>query len=200
MCIGERAAPIGTLTYVRQGQRENSAFAYDVRWLEHRGAFNVSPDLKLIAGHQTRKAASKHDSVFPFAFADTEPDAWGRRVIARDHAKRRQPGEKKALTEMDYLLAVDDASRVGALRLRDNAGHYLRAAEVGKRSTPPLLDLQRIYVASRAVERGTDTAEDLKYLQGKGTSLGGMRPKCTILDKGGRLAIGNSQVWAMRAA
>jgi serine/threonine-protein kinase HipA len=32
--------------------------------------------------------------------------------------------------------------------------------------------------------------DDLRYLQGKGTSLGGMRPKCTVLDTDGRLALG----------
>jgi serine/threonine-protein kinase HipA len=40
------------------------------------------------------------------------------------------------------------------------------------------------------VEGGNETAEDLKYLQGKGTSLGGMRPKCTVLDTDGCLALG----------
>jgi len=53
-----------------------------------------------------------------------------------------------------------------------------------------LIELEYIYQASRAVERGEETAEDLRYLQGKGTSLGGMRPKCTIVDGDGRLAIG----------
>jgi serine/threonine-protein kinase HipA len=40
------------------------------------------------------------------------------------------------------------------------------------------------------VERGAETAEDLKYLMGKGTSLGGMRPKCTVLEEDGSLALG----------
>jgi serine/threonine-protein kinase HipA len=44
--------------------------------------------------------------------------------------------------------------------------------------------------ASRAVELGTETAQDLAYLRGKGTSLGGMRPKCSILDEEGQLALG----------
>lgn len=53
-----------------------------------------------------------------------------------------------------------------------------------------MIELERIYQASRAVEHGQETAEDLRYLQGKGTSLGGMRPKCTLVDEEGRLAIG----------
>lgn len=55
---------------------------------------------------------------------------------------------------------------------------------------PPLIELQHMFNASRAVEKGEETTEDLKYLQGKGTSLGGMRPKCTVIDDKGLLAIG----------
>ncbi len=192
ICIGKTGVPVGSLVYVRQGRRENSAFAYDEDWLANPANFNISADLQLIAGYQSHKAASPHDSVFHGAIADTAPDAWGRRVIARDHAKRRKndPG-LPALTELDYLLAVDDFSRVGALRLRDPDGtNWHRTTPGGQRSTPPLIELERVFLASRAVERGDETAEDLRYLQGKGTSLGGMRPKCTLVDEDGRLAIG----------
>ena len=153
--------------------------------------FGVSADLPLVAGYQAHKAASAHDSVFYGALADIAPDAWGRSVIARDHAKRRKDDPKlPALTELDYLLAVDDFSRVGALRLRDPDGTWHRTVQAGRRSTPPLIELERVFQASRAVERGQETAEDLRYLQGKGTSLGGMRPKCTLVDEDSRLAIG----------
>ncbi|WP_168224930.1 type II toxin-antitoxin system HipA family toxin [Azoarcus sp. DD4] len=191
LCIGKAGLPVGSLVYVRQGRRENSAFAYDEGWLVSPARFNVSADLQLLAGHQSHKAASPHDSVFHGAIADTAPDAWGRRVIARDHAKRRKDDPRlQALTELDYLLAVDDFSRVGALRLRDPDGTWHRTPMLGRRSTPPLVELERVFLASRAVERGDETAEDLRYLQGKGTSLGGMRPKCTLVDEDGRLAIG----------
>ena len=191
VCIGKVGMTVGNLIYVKQGHRENTTFAYDERWLNHPDGFNVSADLNLIMGYQPRKAPSAHNSVFHFALADTAPDAWGRRVIARDHAKRRKVDPLLApLTEMDYLLAVDDFSRVGALRLRDQHGHYCRTVEDGRRSTPPLLELKRIYQASKAVEQGKESIEDLRYLQGKGTSLGGMRPKSTVIDEDGRLAIG----------
>ena len=167
------------------------AIAYDQDWLVNPERFNVSADLRLTPGYQSRKAPSPHDSVFHGAIADTAPDAWGRRVIARDHAKRRKHDPRlPALTELDYLLAVDDFSRVGALRLRDVEGHWLRTVAEGRRSTPPLIELERIFQASRALERGKETAADLRYLQGKGTSLGGMRPKCTVVDEDGWLAIG----------
>lgn len=189
--IGSAAASVGRLTFVKQGQRENSVFAYAPEWLQSPDRFEVSPDLPLLAGHLSRRAKNSSDSVFHFALADTAPDAWGRRVIARSHAKLRKAApELAALTELDYLCAVDDFSRVGALRLRDSSGNYLKSVEEGRRTTPPLLELDKIVAASRAVENSTDTAEDLKYLQGKGTSLGGMRPKCTLLDENENLAIG----------
>lgn len=191
LCIGKAGLPVGSLVYVRHGRRENSAVAYEDSWLANPERFNVSADLQLTLGYQTHKAASPHDSVFHGAIADTAPDAWGRRVIARDHAKRRKddPG-LPALTELDYLLAVDDFSRVGALRLGDPNGTWHRTVPAGRRSTPPLIELERVFQASRALERGQETAEDLRYLQGKGTSLGGMRPKCTMVDEDGQLAIG----------
>lgn len=191
VCIGQIGLPVGSLVYVRQGRRENSAFAYDEGWLASPTRFGISADLPLGSGHQAHKAASPVDSVFHGAIADTAPDAWGRRVIARDHAKRRKADPKlPALTELDYLLAVDDFSRIGALRLREPDGAWHRTVAEGRRNTPPLIELQRTFQASRAVELGEETTEDLRYLQGKGTSLGGMRPKCTLVDEDGRLAIG----------
>ncbi|WP_255468140.1 HipA N-terminal domain-containing protein [Achromobacter sp. UMC71] len=129
LCIGTAGLPLGSLVYVQQGRRENCAFAYDETWLANPARFNVSADLQLVHGHQPHKAASPLDSVFHGALADTVPDAWGRRVIARDHAKRRRKDPKlPALTELDYLLAVDDFSRVGALRLRGPDGVWHRTA------------------------------------------------------------------------
>lgn len=191
VCLGQEGIALGELTYVKQGQRENTAFAYHRSWLTDPARFSLSPDWPLAPGHQQRKAVGKYDSPFHFALADTAPDAWGRRVIARDHAKRRKDEPELAqLTELDYLLAVDDFSRTGALRLADANGQFLRNSSGGQRSTPPLLELAQIFDASRALEQGRESVADLRYLQGKGTSLGGMRPKCTVLDEDGTLAIG----------
>ena len=191
VCLGRAGTHIGNLTYVKQGKRENTAFAYAPAWLANPDAFSVSPDLVLISGHQIRKAPLPSDACFHFAMADTAPDAWGRRVILREHAKRRKvDASLRELTELDFLLAVDDFSRIGALRLQDRAGTYLRTVEQGQRTTPAMLDLQHLFEASRAVETGTESADDLRYLVGKGTSLGGMRPKCAVIDDNGLLAIG----------
>ena len=189
--IGKEGLPVGELAYVKDGAREYSAFAYGQDWLRQPSRFNVSPDLVLASGYQVRKPSTKDDSRFFLALADTEPDAWGRRVIARAHAKERQKNPAlKALTELDYLCAVDDFSRIGALRLQSDKGVFLRTVEQGSRATAPLLELERMFQASRAVERREESAQDLRYLLGKGTSLGGMRPKCTVLDADGTLALG----------
>ena len=189
--LGKAEQPVGRLVFVKDGQREFSQFAYNEAWLTSAPYFDVSPDLSRQTGYQLRKPPTKNDSCFFLALADTEPDAWGRRVIARAHAKARAKDVALGpLTELDYLMAVDDFSRVGALRLRDDTGQYLRRVAEGASATPAFLELETILRASHAVELSQETAEDLAYLQGKGTSLGGMRPKCTILDTHGALSLG----------
>jgi serine/threonine-protein kinase HipA len=198
VALGQAAIPLGELAYTKDGRREHSTFAYSASWLSTPAKFAISPDLPLVDGNQFRKAPSKEDSIFHFAFADTEPDGWGCRVIARDHAKRRKATQQEAkpapsaeLSEMDYLLGVDDLSRIGAIRLLDpDTKEFLRVIEDGGRGTPPLLELAHLMAASRAVEMNKETEADLRYLRGRGTSIGGMRPKCTVVDDDGHLAIG----------
>jgi serine/threonine-protein kinase HipA len=187
---------IGTLRYDLQGRRENAAFEYSAGWLGADTRFALGPTLPLKPGPQFHRK-SKDGSLFHAAIADTEPDGWGRRVIMRDHAKRRHESrlEGKAkndppLNALDYLLAVDDISRVGSLRFRDEDGLFQRAPEEGRRTAPPLIELGRLLNASRAVESNKETAADLAYLRGRGTSLGGLRPKCTVIDGDGALSIG----------
>jgi len=189
--MGSSEKKLGKLIFVKDGQREYSQFAYSEEWLLDTQYFDVSPDLNRQMGYQLRKASTNKDSCFFMAMADTEPDAWGRRVIARKHAKARaQDKSLRQLTHLDCLGAVDDFSRIGALRLRDEKGNYMGSGDPSSRSTPAFFELEKILLASRAVELSKETTEDLTYLQGKGTSLGGMRPKCTILDVDGALSIG----------
>jgi serine/threonine-protein kinase HipA len=193
--IGETPLRIGTLHYNHEGARESASFAYDTGWLAREDRFAIDPALPLQAGPQFRQKV-ENDSVFHAALADTEPDGWGEKVIRRDHAKRRQAARAEGgnvpplVNGLDLLLEVDDASRVGALRFRDEEGVFRRTVEAGSRTTPPLLELRHMIDSSRAVELNAETAADLAYLRGRGTSLGGLRPKCSILDDDGHLAIG----------
>ncbi len=194
--LGNEGRLVGTLHYDQNGAREHAAFVYDETWLAAPDRFALEPNLPLVSGSQFHRKVAD-GSVFHAAMADTEPDGWGRRVILRDHAKRRQAARRAKeetrsaqLNSVDFLLAVDDGSRVGALRFCDEAGVFQRASEQGRRTAPPLVELQHLMSASRAVETETETAADLAYLRGRGTSLGGLRPKCTVVDDDGMLAIG----------
>jgi serine/threonine-protein kinase HipA len=194
--MGDATRWVGTLHYDAVGSRERAAFSYADAWLGSGERFALEPALPLVAGPQFHRKVP-NGSVFHGALADTEPDGWAKRVILRDHAKRRQAARRAGqqpeavqLQALDFLLAVDDASRVGALRLQDEAGVFCRATEPGRRTAPPLIELKQLLSATRAVETETETAADLAYLRGRGTSLGGMRPKCTVVDDDGHLAIG----------
>lgn len=194
--IGNEGRLVGTLHYDQNGAREHAAFVYDQTWLATADRFALEPNLPLVTGPQFHRKVPE-GSVFHATIADTEPDGWGRRVILRDLAKRRQAAKRTGaeagsaqFTAVDFLLAVDDGNRVGALRYRDEAGVFQRAVEPGRRTAPPLLELRHLMSASRAVETETETAADLAYLRGRGTSLGGLRPKCSVVDDDGMLAIG----------
>jgi serine/threonine-protein kinase HipA len=194
--MGDATSWVGTLHYDAVGSRERAAFSYADSWRGSADRFALEPALPLVAGPQFQRKVP-NGSVFHGAFADTEPDGWAKRVILRDHAKRRQAARRAGqqpeavqLQALDFLLAVDDASRVGALRLQDEAGVFCRTTEPGRRTAPPLIELKQLLSATRAVETETETAADLAYLRGRGTSLGGMRPKCTVVDDDGHLAIG----------
>jgi serine/threonine-protein kinase HipA len=194
--LGEQPQPVGTLHFDAAGSRQRAAFAYHSAWLARQEGFAIEPGLPMVTGPQFHPVRPE-GSVFHGAFADTEPDGWAKRVILRDHAKRRQLERREGrgqglapLNAMDFLLAVDDSSRVGALRFQDEDGVFCRAPEAGRRTAPPMVELCQLLKASQAVESETETAADLAYLRGRGTSLGGMRPKCTVVDEDGHLAIG----------
>jgi serine/threonine-protein kinase HipA len=194
--LGTTPRLIGRIRYGAEGSRESAAFEYDGSWLSAADRFSIDPALQLVSGAQFHKK-TREGSLFHAAIADTEPDGWARRVVLRDHAKRIQearrsgkPLASRPLSDLDFLLAVDDGSRVGALRFRDEQGVFQRAPEPGRRTAPPLIELASLAAASRAVETNHETAADLAYLRGRGTSLGGLRPKCTVVDEHGRLSIG----------
>lgn len=194
--LGEAGRRIGTLRFDAQGARTSMGFEYHADWLAAADRFAIEPHLPLVAGMQFHRQL-RGGSTFHGAIADTEPDGWGRRVILRDHAKSRQDARRSGeavdtapLNAVDFLLAVDDTSRVGALRFQDENGVFQRASHEDQRMAPPLIELRMLMTATRAVETHTETAADLRYLRGRGTSLGGLRPKCSVIDEKDRLSIG----------
>lgn len=192
--LGDISRQVGTLRFEAQGARQAAGFEYHPDWLAAPDRFPLEPGLPLVAGMQFHPA-QRDGSLFHGVIADTEPDGWGRKVILRDSVKRRQQSRKAGtatesgpLNHLDFLLAVDDLSRMGALRFRDEDGNFQRRPEA--RSAPPLIELGALLSASRAVEMQAETAADLAFLRGRGTSFGGLRPKCSVIDDDGRLSIG----------
>ena len=191
--VGENPIEVGKLSYEKKGQKSTSAFLYSDSWLRNPDQFALSPDLPLISGYQFHSARTSDESAFFACFSDVEPDGWGKMVIQRDFAKQRKDGVGKdraaLLDDFDYLMWISDVSRIGAIRLRDSEGIFQRRADL-KRQIPPLIELPQLLRASKAIEENQETLNDLEYLRGVGTSLGGLRPKCSIIDADGNLAIG----------
>ena len=88
--VGDDARKVGALYFDAKGARQSAAFEYDPAWLASGQRFAIDPALPLVAGPQFRQRTA-NGSLFHAAIADTEADGWGRKVILRDHAKRRRP-------------------------------------------------------------------------------------------------------------
>ena len=191
--VGENPIELGKLSYEKKGQKSTSAFLYSDSWLRNPDQFALSPDLPLISGYQFHSARTSDESTFFACFSDIEPDGWGKMVIQRDFAKQRKDGvgndRAALLDDFDYLMWISDFSRIGAIRLRDSEGIFQWRFDL-KRQIPPLIELPQLLRASKAIEENQETLNDLEYLRGVGTSLGGLRPKCSIIDADGNLAIG----------
>jgi len=193
--LDDETTLVGALRFDAGGNRESCSFEYAQQWLQRPGRFKIDPELPLVAGSQFPTKSKV--SVFFGCIADSEPDGWAKLVIRRDRAKRRKDAaetgtdfENRQLTSFDYLSSVDDVSRIGALRLRDKEGSFVRPHRPGERAAPPIVQLDEIVRASRAVEAEIETANDLRFLLGVGTSVGGMRPKASVIDEDGALCIG----------
>ena len=154
-------------------------------------AFQLDPDITLYSGKQYCPNGRANFGMF----LDGAPDRWGRMLMNRrlERDKRADLVAKSTnLVESDYLLGVHDGFRVGALRFKlSEGGHYLDNNE--GRAAPPLVRLRELEQASAALE--ADTANDarldewLRILLAPGGSLGGARPKASVVDPDGQLMI-----------
>ena len=154
-------------------------FEYAPEWLTSQDAFAIDPTALPL------RRGPHHSPALFGAMQDCGPDRWGRLLIER--AVRKQVLDRKPYQDLDYVLALDDASRIGALRFRASADAPFLAA--GNGNIPPLVKLAALLNAADAVHGETDTASDLRYLLGQGSPLGGARPKSAIVLPDGRLAI-----------
>lgn len=186
VCIGEPAIEVGILWLSSSAGRSFSAFQYSPSWLRHPRAFALAPDLLLSSEkwffHGDPQVA--HSSSLPPPLADTIPDAWGRGLLRKARGLSRDPDEFALLT------AVDDFSRLGALRLRETeSGPFLAAAQDGTWYVPPIVDLSSLVSDIHCIETTHPDREILQRMLGSSASLGGARPKCTVRKQHGDLAL-----------
>ncbi len=172
-------------TRARRG-RESATFEYDKAWLQHRERFALEPALILGPGPQHTPSGR---ALFG-ALGDSAPDRWGRVLMRRAERVRaeREGCSPRTLLEADYLLLVDDETRQGALRFADAEGGPFLGSSSSSR-IPPLVELPKLLRASDRFIGETDSDEDLRLLLAPGSSLGGARPKASIRDRDGTLAI-----------
>lgn len=181
--------------HVRRGAgREVFEFEFDAAALARHaiGHLHLDPRLSLFEGRQHPPQGHETFGVF----ADGSPGRWGRLLMRRrlERAQRAgQVGKAVRLHESDYLLGVHDAYRSGALRLRlDDASDFLDNQHGA--AAPPFVQLRELEAASLALEcdeDNTSAAGDdwLRMLIAPGGSLGGARPKASVVDPQGQLWI-----------
>jgi serine/threonine-protein kinase HipA len=177
---------VGQLWSRYRNGRESMSFEYDRDWLKHPKRFSLDPALNLVAGSFH---ASPDKPLFG-AIDDSAPDRWGRLLMRR--AERRNAEREKrtarALGEIDFLLIVDDEGRQGALRFKkEEQSDFLTT--YNKNHIPPLVSVGKLLTAANHVLSESDTEEDLRLLLAPGSSLGGARPKASVRDRDGHLAI-----------
>ena len=180
VALGERLLPVGELVFEADGRRQASMFRYADEWLDGSAGFAIAPTLPLSESPFHASASRERPrSALLGPVGDGAPDSWGRGLLRK--------ALSGALAELDYLLAVDDETRQGALRYLDDDGRPL------SRSYPPvprlsdLDELRRLAGAAEGDPDGVATIRD--RLLGCASSLGGARPKANVRDRGGDLAI-----------
>jgi serine/threonine-protein kinase HipA len=186
ICIGEAEVVVAKLQVESHGEKEYSCFQYTREWLEHPGNFSVSPSLSLNDGKNFFR-----ESPFPPALMDTMPDSWGKSVLVK--YSRLNPIPKTRFTSLYFLLAVDDFCRMGALRIREEGRDKPFLANVhaqeGMDAVPGIQDLAKMLDAVSGIENNAPDIAALRHFLYAGSSLGGARPKCSIMDRHGKLAI-----------
>jgi len=177
---------IGKLWFRSNNGRESASFQYDPSWLASPpDCFSLEPALKLNTG-------TYHTQNMPIfgSLSDSAPDRWGRILMRRREEREAKAAGKtpRTLTELDYLLGINDEARQGALRFRKQEGGPFLAASSGsmpaKNAIPPLVALPALLSASERFLESTETDDDLQLLLAPGSSLGGARPKASVYDAG----------------
>lgn len=160
---------------------ESYSFEYDKGWLKKTGlTLTLDPELMPYSGRQYPTGKN----IFGL-FADASPDRWGRVLMnKRERILAEKEGRKPSkLYDSDYLLGVYDETRMGGIRFKVNQeGPFL--SDDNETAAPPWATLRTLEEASRNFENDETglTEKWLNQLIKPGSSLGGARPKATVVD------------------
>lgn len=181
---------MGTLHSTQVRGKEVFSFEYTDAWLKSDYALALDPDLQLFSGQQYLGEGKNNFGIF----LDSSPDRWGRVLMDRREAvlARAEQRKTRTLFETDYLLGVFDGYRMGALRFKeDEEGDFLNNNK--EMATPPWSSIRELEEATlRLEEDKVDEALKIKWLNmlmAPGSSLGGARPKASVVDTKGQLWI-----------
>lgn len=185
----EKACLMGILRAAPSRGKEIFSFYYDPGWLKSGHAFSLDPKLGLVSGPQYPHKDRPNFGLF----LDSSPDRWGRTLMTRREAllARKEKRNERRLLESDFLLGVFDGYRLGALRFKlDLNGPFLDNDH--EFAAPPWAKLRELENASLQLEQvhapdKKDYAKWLKLLIAPGGSLGGARPKASVIDEQGAL-------------
>lgn len=182
---------IGELSCDSVRGNETYGFSFDKGWLAKYGDIFLSEDLQNYTGIQYTRP--EHD-IFA-CFSDALPDRWGRTLLNR-REQIAAADEKRAvrrLSSFDYLMGIDDASRMGGFRFADTPGGKFINSEASLR-VPPLANVRELMHAAHEIEASEEkhllpSKKWLAQLLHPGTSLGGARPKASVINEDGSLTV-----------
>lgn len=183
--LDRRSHRVGLLRRQAARRAETVTFEYDEAWLRDGKRFSIEPALVLTRG---LFPPAKGQAIFG-SIGDSAPDTWGRRLMQR--AERRQAERDgrsvRTLSEIDYLLGVADETRLGALRFKWVGEDIFQAP--ARAGVPALIELGRLLQITERILRDEETDDDLRIIFAPGSSLGGARPKASVVDQHGHLSI-----------
>lgn len=176
-------ALMGVLSVAPAKGKESFSFEYSGAWLKSGFSQMIDPDLQLYSGSYYPRDDNQNFGVF----LDSCPDRWGRVLMQRREAviAKQEGRTPKKLLESDFLLGVYDKHRMGALRFKLNDDEpFLNDNK--EMASPPWTSLCELEQASLKFEEdNTDDPEYLKWISmliAPGSSLGGARPKASVVD------------------
>ena len=175
---------IGELSYESLRGSDNYGFCYNDEWLKDYGGLFLSDDLNNYPGQQYTAPGK---DIFG-CFSDALPDRWGRTLINRREQilAKEEKRPVRRLSSFDYLIGIEDFSRMGAFRFKESMNEeYINASEVLR--IPPLTDIRELIAASSEIEKSEDENRlpEMRWiaqLVQPGSSLGGARPKASVID------------------